>query len=315
MESNLAVIVGWLAASVRIATPLMIAGVGGVFTERVGIFNIAIEGMMLVGAMAAIAGSLATGNIWVATLFAMVVGGLMALIHAYLTVTRRANQIVSGATLNLFALGLTNLLYGPLYEGFKYRPRVPLYPKLAPPMLQELPIIGEIIIDQPVIIWIAFVLPLIAAWVLYRTSWGLDIRATGDHPQAVATAGVSVIRLKYIGVILSGLFAGLGGAALVLADLGLFGPNLTAGRGFIVLAALAVGSWNPIKVAAFCLLFGAADALQLRAQTWTQTTGIIIPYQFLVMIPYLLTIAALAGLVGRTRAPKTVGKPYDPESI
>lgn len=315
MESNLAVIVGWLAASVRIATPLMIAGVGGVFTERVGIFNIAIEGMMLVGAMAAIAGSLATGNIWVATLFAMVVGGLMALIHAYLTVTRRANQIVSGATLNLFALGLTNLLYGPLYEGFNYRPRVPLYPKLAPPMLQELPIIGEIIFDQPVIVWIAFVLPLAAAWVIYRTSWGLDIRATGDHPQAVATAGVSVIRLKYIGVILSGLFAGLGGAALVLADLGLFGPNLTAGRGFIVLAALAVGSWNPIKVAAFCLLFGAADALQLRAQTWTQTTGIIIPYQFLVMIPYLLTIAALAGLVGRTRAPKTVGKPYDPESI
>lgn len=315
MESSLNVIINWLAASVRMAAPLMIAGVGGVFTERVGIFNIGIEGMMLVGAMAAIGGSLATENIWVATLFAMVVGGLLALVHAYLSVTRRANQIVSGAAINLFALGLTNVLYGPLYEGYKYRPRVALYPKLAPTALQEMPILGDVFFNQPVIVWIAFIVPLVATWLLYRTSWGLNIRATGDHPQAVATAGVSVIRLKYIGVILSGVFAGLGGATLVLAELGLFGPGLTAGRGFIVLAALAVGSWNPTKVAAFCLLFGGAEALQLRAQTWTQTTGIIIPYQFLVMIPYLLTIATLAGLVGRTVAPKTVGKPYDPESI
>jgi len=304
----------WLLASVRMAAPLMLLGIGGVFTERTGVFNIGMEGMMLVGAMAAVAGDLVTGNVWVGTLCAMVVGGLLGVVHAYLTVTRRANQIVSGAAINLFALGITNLLFGPLYEGFKYRPRVPLYPKLAPPAWQEIPILGPVLFAQPVIVWIAFVLPLIATWVLYRTSWGLNIRAVGDHPHAVATAGVSVFRLKYVGVILSGVFSGLGGSALVLAELGMFGPNLTAGRGFIALAALAVGSWNPTWVAAACLLFGAADALQLRAQTWTQTTGVIIPYQFLVMVPYLLTIAALAGLVGRTVAPKTVGKPYEPES-
>jgi len=305
----------WLLASVRMATPIMLVGIGGVFTERTGIFNIGIEGMMLAGAMAAVAGDLVAGSVWVGTLCAMVVGGLFGVVHAYLTVTRRANQIVSGAAINLFALGLTNLLYGPLYEGFKYRPRVPLYPKLAPPALQELPILGPVFFDQPVIVWIALVLALIATWVLYRTSWGLNIRAVGDHPHAVATAGVSVIRLKYVGVILSGVFAGLGGSALVLAELGMFGPNLTAGRGFIALATLAVGNWNPTRVAAASLFFGAADALQLRAQTWSQTYGVNIPYQFLVMAPYLLTIVALAGLVGRTNAPKTVGKPYDPETI
>lgn len=305
----------WLLASVRMATPIMLVGIGGVFTERTGIFNIGIEGMMLAGAMAAVAGDLVAGSVWVGTLCAMVVGGLFGVVHAYLTVTRRANQIVSGAAINLFALGLTNLLYGPLYEGFEYRPRVSLYPKLAPPALQELPILGPVFFDQPVIVWIALVLALIATWVLYRTSWGLNIRAVGDHPHAVATAGVSVIRLKYIGVIISGVFAGLGGSALVLAELGMFGPNLTAGRGFIALATLAVGNWNPTRVAAASLFFGAADALQLRAQTWSQTYGVNIPYQFLVMAPYLLTIVALAGLVGKTNAPKTVGKPYDPETI
>jgi simple sugar transport system permease protein len=289
----------------------MIAGVGGVFTERVGIFNIGIEGMMLAGAMAAIWGSLATENIWIASLVAMLVGGLLAAIHAYLTVSRRANQIVSGAAINLFALGITNLLNTPLYEGYRYRPRVDLYPVIAPLGLQELPFFGLVLFGQPVIVWIAIVLPFIAALVLYRTSFGLNIRATGEYPQAVATAGVSVTRMKYIGVILSGVFAGLGGAALALADLGLFAPNMTAGRGFAVLAMLVVGKWNPILVAGAGLLLGAADAIALRAQTF----GFAIPYQLLVMLPYLLTIATLAGLVGRTVPPKTVGQPYDPENI
>jgi len=311
MESSFAGIIDWIAASVRLGAPLMIAGVGGVFTERVGIFNIGIEGMMLAGAMAAIWGSLATENIWVASLMAMVVGGLLAAVHAYLTVSRRANQIVSGAAINLFALGITNLLNTPLYEGYEYRPRVDMYPVLAPLGLQELPFFGLVLFGQPVIVWIAIILPFIAAWVIHRTSFGLNIRATGEHPQAVATAGVSVTRMKYIGVILSGVFAGLGGAALALADLGLFAPNMTAGRGFAVLATLVVGKWNPIFVAGAGLFLGAADAIALRAQTF----GFAIPYQLLVMLPYLLTIAALAGLVGRTVPPKTVGQPYDPENI
>jgi len=309
------VIHDWLLAAVTMATPIILVGIGGVFTERTGIFNIGLEGMMLTGAMAAVAGALFSGSVWVGALCSMLAGGLLGVVHAYLTVTRRANQIVSGAAINLFALGITNLLYGPLYEGFTYRPRVALYPKLAPDAWHEIPIIGPLIFAQPVIVWISIALALIATWVLYNTSWGLNIRAVGDHPQAVDTAGVSVFRLKYTGVILSGVFAGLGGSALVLAELGLFGPNLTAGRGFIALATLAVGNWNPTWVMAAGLFFGAADALQLRAQTWSQTYGVNIPYQFLVMLPYILTIVAIAGLVGRTKPPKTVGQPYDPNTI
>lgn len=311
MEGSLSSINDWLAASIRLAAPLMLAGAGGLFTERVGIFNIGIEGAMLIGAMAAIWGSLVTGNIILATLFAMLIGGLVALLHAYLTITRRADQIVSGAAINLFALGITNLLNAPLYAGFEYRPRVEAFPIIAPEALQEIPFIGPILFAQPVIVWVAFAIPLVLAWVLYRTSWGLNIRAVGDHPHAVATAGISVVRLKYAGVIMSGLFAGLGGAALSLADIGLFAPNMTAGRGFAVLAAFVVGKWNPILVAGAAIMFGAAQAFQLRGQT----LGLAIPYQLFVMLPYLLTIAALAGLVGRTVAPKTVGKKYDPETI
>ena len=311
MEDSLSTFNDWLAASIRLAAPLMLAGAGGLFTERVGIFNIGIEGAMLIGAMAAIWGSLVTGNILLATLIAILAGGLVAGLHAYLTVTRRADQIVSGAAINLFALGITNLLNAPLYAGFEYRPRVEAYPIIASKTLQEIPFIGPILFAQPVIVWVAFVVPFILAWVLYRTSWGLNIRAVGDHPHAVATAGISVLRLKYAGVIMSGLFAGLGGAALALADLGLFAPNMTAGRGFAVLAAFVVGKWNPILVAGAAIMFGAAQAFQLRGQT----LGLAIPYQIFVMLPYLLTIAALAGLVGRTVAPKTVGKVYDPETI
>jgi ABC-type uncharacterized transport system permease subunit len=311
MEGNLGVINDWLAATIRLSAPLMLAGAGGLFTERTGIFNIGIEGMMLVGAMAAIWGSLATNSLILATLIAMVAGGVLAAVHAYLTVTRRADQIVSGAAINLFALGITNLLNTPLYKSFEYRPRVELYPVIAPEALQKIPIIGPILFEQPVIVWVAFIVPFILAWILHRTSWGLNVRAVGDHPHAVATAGLNVFRLKYQGVIISGIFAGLGGAALALADLGLFAPNMTAGRGFVVLAAFVVGRWNPILVAGACILFGAADALQLRVQTF----GFAIPYQVFVMLPYLLTIAALAGFVGRTVAPKTVGKPYDPETI
>ncbi len=295
-----------LQATVRMAAPLMLVGIGGVFTERSGIFNIGMEGIMLTGALMATLGTDLTGSVWVGMLFAMVAGGLLAAIHAYLTVTRRADQIVAGAAMNLLALGGTELIFAQLFTGD--RTRVALFPIIAPEWLREVPIIGPILFSQSVIVWLAYLLPVIATWVLYRTSWGLNIRAVGDHPHAVATAGISVFRLKYIGVILSGVFAGLGGCALVLGSLGYFAPGMTNGRGFIVLAALVVGKWNPVWVAAACLMFGGADAIQLRIQTQQSA----IPYQFLVMAPYILTILALAGFVGRTVPPKTVGKPYDP---
>jgi len=297
----------WLTATVRLAAPLILCGVGGVFTERSGVFNIGMEGMMLVGAFAAVAGTYYTGNVWVGALMAMLAGGLVALGHAFVTVTRRANQIVSGAAINLLALGLTNLLMRQLF--YHSQVRVDTFPVVASQSLRELPVLGPILFAQPVIVWIAYGVAIVMTWVLYRTNWGLNVRAVGEYPPAVATAGVSVHGTRYAGVIISGLFSGLAGAALALAELGYFVPNMTAGRGFVVLAALVVGKWNPLLVGASCLLFGAADAFQLRAQTF----GFGIPYQFLVMLPYVLTIAALIGLVGRTNAPEKLGVPYSPE--
>lgn len=302
-------ITNWLQASIRLSAPLVLTSIGAVYNERVGIINISIEGSMLVGALAAVAGTFFTGNVAIGTICAIAAGGLLAVVHAYLTVTRNTSHLVAGLALNFFALGATNMGFALLFPT--ERTRVATYPVLSPAELRGVPFLGPVIFNQTVIVWIALILPLVSAWILYRTSWGLNIRAVGEHPHAVASAGLSVFRLRYVGVILSGVFAGLGGSALALTDLGYFAPNMTGGRAFVVLAANVVGNWNPIGVAAACMLFGAADALQLRMQTF----GSAIPYQFFVMAPYLVTVAALAGFVGRVAVPKTLGEPYDPEAI
>lgn len=297
----------WLAASIRLAAPLVLTGVGGTFTERSGVFNIGMEGMMLVGCFTAIAVSNWTGSVYTATLLAMVAGGLLGLVHAFLTITRKTNQIVAGAAINIFALGLTNLLMQQLFFG-QERVRTNLFPVLFP-QWADVPILGPLFFSQPWIVWLIYVFPPLATWFLYRTTWGLTIRAVGENPDAVATAGVSVFLTRYLCVTFSGIMAGLGGAALALAELGYFTQGMTAGRGFVVLAALVFGRWNPIWVSVAGLFFGAAMALQLRIQTF----GWAIPYQFLLMLPYVLTIAALIGFVGRTTPPAALGTPYSRE--
>lgn len=276
------------------------------YTERCGVINIGVEGSMLVGTFAAVAGAMVTNNIYLAALCAIIAGGLLSAIFAFLSVSRRADQMVIGFGINLLAGGLTLTLMPYLNTNTT---RAVLFPVIDTGILKSIPILGPMVFDQSIAVWLAFILTPISAWILYKTSWGLNMRAVGENSQAVATAGLSVIRLRYTGIIIGGLFAGLGGAALALNNLGFFVPNMTQSRGFIVLAALVVGKWNPIYFAAVSLLFGAADALQLRAQTF----GSVLPYQFFLMLPYLLTIAALAGLVGKTKAPKEYAKPYDPE--
>jgi len=297
-----------LAASIRLAVPVILTSIGLTYSERSGVTNIGTEGMMLLGAFAAVTVTRVTGNLLLATATAMLAGGLLSLIHAYVSVTRRANQIVSGFTINLLALGLTNVLHAWLTTGT--RARVILYPVLTPDALRQLPFLGPVLLGQRAIVWLAIVLPLVAAWVLYRTTWGLNIRAVGEHSRATAAAGLPVFRLRYLAVLISGVCAGLGGSALALADLGYFVPGMTAGRGFIAQAAVVVGRWNPLLVAVACLLFGAGNALQVRLQMFESS----IPYQFPVMLPYLLTIIAVAvGSVGRTAEPKELGKPYNPQ--
>jgi ABC-type uncharacterized transport system permease subunit len=303
-------IISWLQARLRWGGPLILVSVGEVFAERSGVINVGIEGVMLFGALAGVAISYFTGNVVLAAIGTMVLGFVFGTAFAYLTVTRRTNQVVTGLMVNLAALGGTNLLFALLSETRSVR--VATFPLLFPASLGEIPIIGPVLFQQPVIIWIALILPFIASWVLYRTDWGLNVRAVGDNPQAAATAGLPVLRLKYQAVILSGVFAALGGCALTLSEVGYFASGgMTAGRGFVVLAAVVVGGWDPLRIALACLVFGAADAAQLRLQA----TNSSIPYQFLQMLPYLLTLAALAGLVGRTKPPKTWGAPYDPADV
>ncbi|MCC6146538.1 MAG: ABC transporter permease [Anaerolineaceae bacterium] len=303
-------IIDWLQATLRWGAPLILVAMGEVFAERSGIINVGIEGIMLTGALAGIAVSFFTGNVFLASIGTMLLGALLGLGVAYLTVSRRTNQVVTGLMVNLAALGGTNLLFALLSES--RHERVATFPLLFPASFSEIPVIGPILFRQPVSTWFALILPFFAAYFLYRTDWGLNVRAVGDNPKAAATAGLPVIKLKYEAVILSGIFAALGGAALTLSEVGYFASGgMTAGRGFVVLAAVVVGGWDPVRVALACLVFGAADAAQLRMQAMGST----IPYQFLQMLPYVITLIALAGLVGRTRAPKTWGAPYDPADI
>jgi simple sugar transport system permease protein len=300
-------IISWLAATLQWGAPLILVSVGEMFAERSGVIDVGIEGIMLWGALAGVALSFFTGNVFVAALGVMVLGSVLGTAFAFLTVTRRTNQVVTGLMFNLASLGGTNLVFA-LLSATRSR-RVATFPALFPASFSNVPVIGPILFRRPVITWIALVLPFVASWVLYHTDWGLNVRAVGDNPKAAATAGLPVLKLKYQAVILSGIFAALGGCALTLGEVGYFASGgMTAGRGFVVLAAVVVGGWDPLRIALACLVFGAADAAQLRLQT----TGSSIPYQFLQMFPYLLTLAALAGVVGRTRPPKTWGAPYDP---
>lgn len=315
MPFDTAFIVDWGSASLRLAAPLVLAAIGGVYAERSGVFNIGIEGMMLIGAFTAVAVSYyLTG--WdpavaaaLAAITAMLAGAVTALVHAYLSITRRVDQIISGAAINILALGLTNTLYRAVW-GEVGRERVAGFPEVRIPVLADIPIVGPILFDHSIVVFAAFVLPIVAAFVLFRTTWGLNIRAAGDFPAAVDTAGLSVEKTRYAAVLFSGLMAGLAGAALALGAVRYFTPGMTAGRGFIVLGAIVFGRWNPMLAAVACLLFGAADAFQLRAQA----LDLGVPYQFFVMLPYLLAVLAIAGAIGRTRAPQHLGIPYRREA-
>jgi len=305
----------WGSASVRLAVPLILATIGGIYAERSGVFNIGIEGTMLIGAFTAVAVSFYLTWIdpaltsAVAALAAMLAGAATALIHAYFSVTRRVNQIITGAAINILALGLTNTLYRAVW-GETGRERVAGFPTVRIPALGDIPVIGQIFFDHSIIVFAAFILPAIAAFVLFRTTWGLSIRAAGDYPAAADTAGLSVERIRYAAVLFSGVMAGLAGAALALGAVRYFTPGMTAGRGFIVLGAIVIGRWNPMLGAAACLLFGAADAFQLRAQA----LNLGIPYQFFVMLPYLLAVLAIAGAIGRTNPPQHLGIAYQREA-
>ena len=234
------ILVDWLQAALRYAAPLLLVAVGEVFAERSGVINMGVEGIMLVGALAGVAGAYYLKSLVLAVLITIIVGALMGLVVSYLTVSRRTNQVVTGLMINMLCLGATDMLFSMMSETRTNRCET--FPIIFPEFMQNIPVIGKILFCQPISTWIAFVLPIFAAYFMYKTRWGLNVRAVGDNPKAAATAGLDVIKIKYQTVILSGIFAALGGCALTLAEVGYFSAGgMANGRGFIVMAACVVG--------------------------------------------------------------------------
>lgn len=304
-----------LSVSVRLATPIVLGALAGIWCERAGVVNIAIEGMMLTGAcfgftamtlllVANVPSGLALlGGVIVACLS----GGLMSTLHAWLSITFRTDQVVSGTVINILAIGVTSFVRREILfsseAGRETLQQMPI------PVLSDIPVIGDILFNGRPIFYGMFILLVVTHVILFYTRWGLRTRAVGENPHAADTLGVNVIRTRWINVIVAGLIAGLAGAWFSLETTGSFDDNMTSGRGFIGLAAMIFGKWMPFGAFGGGLLFGFSDALGQRFQV----LGVPIPPQFLQMVPYVITIIVLAGLVGRAVAPKADGVPYEKE--
>jgi general nucleoside transport system permease protein len=296
-----------LHSTIRLSTPITLAAIGATVCERAGIVNIAMEGLMLVGAFAATFFAYITANPWIGLLAGVLAGGLFSLIHAYATVTLHMDHVVSGAVLNILALGLTNYLLILAFGHAGTSEPVPVsladY-QFAIPLLSRIPVVGPVLFHQRPIVYISFVLIIFFTLFLYRGKKGLHIRASGEHPLALETIGVSVYKIRYLAVIISGLTSGLGGAFLAIENSNVFTQGMTGGRGFIALAANISGGWNPIGSFLASLFFGFAEALQYRMQA---VQLINLPPEIFVMFPYIATVIAVAGLVRKSRPPKAVG--------
>ncbi len=298
---------GLFAASLRMATPLIFASIGGLFSERVGIVNIALEGIMLTGAFSGVLATFVTGSPWIGVLASILFGGLFGYIHALLTVKFSGNQIVSGTGINLLALGATGYLCQIIWGSRGASQTVQGLDPVSIPLLKDVPFLGEVIGTQTPLVYLAIITVILSYILLFKTPIGLRIRAVGQHPAAADTSGVDVYGMKYLFVVLSGMLAGLGGAFLSLGHLNLFVLGMTGGRGFIALAAMILGGWNPIGALGASLLFGFADALQMRLQSVAT-----LPSQIILTLPYILTIVVLAVFARKRSAPSDY-KPYTKE--
>ena len=302
--SDLDVVTPFLAATVRTATPLALAALGEVLVERAGLINIGLEGAILAGAFGALVG--ATGGGIVAGYAGAVMGGLLvSLLFALFVIALRADQIITGTALTLLSVGATGTLYGAVYGSGGAALTLPTSAPMPIPGLAAIPILGTALFAQPPATYLVYVLAPALAWWIARTHAGLALRAVGELPAAAEAAGVRVNRVRLCAVLAGGVLGGLAGGTLVLAQAGTFAENMSAGRGFIAIAIVVLGRWNPLGVALGALLFGAASALQFAFQAM----GWAAPYQLFLVLPYLLTLAALAGAVRRARAPGSLGKP------
>ncbi|MDQ1612822.1 MAG: ral nucleoside transport system permease protein [Pyrinomonadaceae bacterium] len=288
--------VALIFSTIRTATPLLLAALGGLYSERAGVINIALEGLMLAGAFTAAAVTHYVGSPWVGLVAGIGAGVAVAAIHAVACIRFNADQVVSGTAINILMTGVPAMLSGALFLSSGSTPQIPK---------------DNLIPWTPVVL--ALLLVFVTWYVLYRTPFGLRLRAVGENPEAADAAGVNVNRIRYSGVLLSGALAAIGGAYLSIGQSSLFTRNMTSGRGFIALAALILGKWRPIQTMLACLLFGLTEAISIQMQGVFKPWGEEIPVQFIIVVPYVLTIIVLAGFIGLSRAPRALGIPYQKE--
>ena len=295
-----------VTAAIRSTTPILYAALGGIFSERSGVLNIGLEGIMLISAFAAVVGAYYTGSAWIGVLVGILGGTLASLIHAFMSIHLRADQAIVGTGINILGIGLPNFLMLKIWGQQGISPIVNRIEEWRIPILADLPVIGPILGRHSPLVYLALILVPVSSFVIFNTRFGLRLRSVGENPRAADTVGVDVYRMRYWGVLISGFLASLGGAYLSVSYLSQFVTVMTAGRGFIGLAAMIFGRWNPYGALFACLLFGFADAFQAAAQA----VGVPIPPQFLLALPYALTIVALVGAMGRAAPPAYVAKPY-----
>jgi ABC-type uncharacterized transport system permease subunit len=301
---QLSVVAGILTSAIRLATPYLYASIGEAFSQRSGVVNLGVDGIMLVAAYASFFIVLTTGNIWLGLLAAIVVGLLMGLLMAFVSVTLKAEQGISGIGLYMFGLGLSSLLFKTTIGTVK---TVTGFQPVKIPLLGDIPVIGEIFFHHSLLVYGAFLLVPIAWWVMEKTTLGLRIKSVGQNPAAADSLGVNVDRVRYFSVCTGAVLAGIAGASLSISLLNLFQDNLTAGQGFIAVALVYFGGWRPVGILWGALLFSTVNAFQL----WMQVLGVKIPSDVAIMLPYLLTIAALAIAINRVRQPAALNKPFE----
>ena len=296
-----------IGGSVLLSVPIVFGALGGVIGERAGVVNIAIEGQLLAGAFSAAFVGSATGSPWVGLFAAVLSGVLVALVLGVFAITYKVNQVIVGVVLNVLVIGVTSFLYSqvlvPNAEKFNDTER---FSRIAIPVLSKIPVIGPALFNQTIVIYLMY-LTVPAVWfALMRTRWGLRVRAVGEHPSAADTVGIKVERTRYRALMIAGAIAGVGGGFYTVVSVSSFGKQMTAGAGFIALAAVIFGKWDPIRAALAALLFGFASNLEGALSI----VGAPVPSQFMLMLPYVVTILAVAGLVGRSRGPAAAGEPY-----
>lgn len=305
-----AFIVGLFSGTIRIATPILLAALGEVFAERSGILNLGIEGIMLVGSSIGFAGAFLTGNVVAGIFIGLISGALFGLVIAIVTVTYGVDQVINGIAIWITGMGLSNFLFVLFFGKYTTYPSIIGLQPVHIPVLSQIPIVGPILFQQNLLVYLTFIAAPVLWLVLFKTTYGLKIRAVGENPKAADILGINVFKVRYVCVIIGGAAAGLAGTFLSVAYLNTYTPNNVAGRGFMAIAIVILGRWDPVRTLFGALLFGGVDAFQIRLQALSTGAGIAIPSQFLIMLPYLVTIFVLVLVSRKASAPSALTIPY-----